>query len=64
MDEEIFSFQERIEAHENDLNKKRISYQVLGERLAELETQVRKTALEYMHNNPDAKKMSIDKISG
>jgi len=62
VEEQVFDFQARIESHENDLNIKRAAYQVLGERLAELETNVRRTALEYMHSNPEAKKMSIDKI--
>lgn len=62
MDEQVFDFQSRIEGYETELGAKRTAYNVLGERLADLETEVRKTALSYMHENPEAKKMSIDKI--
>jgi hypothetical protein len=62
MDEEILDFQQRIERHENDLNHKRDAYQVLGSRLEDLEVKVRKSALMYLADNPDAKKMSMDKL--
>lgn len=62
MEEQVFCFQSRIEAHENDLNKKRAAYQTLGARLEDLEVKVRKSALMYLADNPDAKKMSMDKL--
>lgn len=62
MDEEILDFQQRIERHENDLNVKRAAYQTLGSRLEELEVKVRRAALTYLADNPDAKKMSMDKL--
>lgn len=62
MDEQVFEFQHKIDNYEAQLAEKRKAYAAIGDVLSELEVKVRRTALEYMANNPESKKMSLEKI--
>ena len=62
MDEKIFDFQSRIDGYEEQLSDKRSAYETAGKMLEELEIRVARVKLSYLHNNPEAKKMSEEKI--
>lgn len=62
MDEKIFDFQSRIDAYEAQLTDKRSAYETAGKLLEDLEVRVARVKLAYLHNNPEAKKMSEEKI--
>jgi hypothetical protein len=62
MDEKVFDFQLKIDSYEEQLCEKRAAYEALGDRLADLEVKVCKASMLFMGDNPEAKKMSVEKI--
>ena len=62
MDEKVFDFSQRIDGYEDELRLKRAAYETAGNMVESLEVEVAKTKLTYLHNNPEAKKMSEEKI--
>jgi hypothetical protein len=62
MEEKVFSLQEQIENWVLTLEGKIAAFQTLGDLHAELDGKVSRTTLMYLHNNPEAKKISSEKV--
>jgi len=59
---DVMDFAEKVAFYEEKLQKQIDACEALGELLADLERKVRRTALEYLNANPEAKKIALEKI--
>lgn len=62
MDEKVFDLQTQIEKWVLSLENKVGAFSVLGDINADLDGKVAQTTLLYLHANPEAKKIAVDKI--
>jgi hypothetical protein len=62
MNEQVYEAQSEIVRLENEIDGLRSSYILLGNRYVDLKVKVRMNALTYLADNPDCKKMAMDKL--